>query len=269
MTTHRHSAARRRPQRQAGRQHHRVRPRAAPRRRAHRRHAHRAGSRSRDAGGRGRQARPGRRHGSRDGEPRARPHGVPRAVRRLVPDPELANKLLAQMLPSAEGKAEPSKRRPRVREALSAPRNAAKPAEPAKPDKEIQFDAAMTASDRQRLQHADFNALGASEYRLVERLARDVRLPVPALPSRRLRVAGEAGSSMRACTGPACCTRRRARAAKSCGCHDWRGASSPCRCWCWSTCRARWSAMRACCWPFCMRPRGARAGATCSPSALA
>ena len=110
-------------------------------------------------------------------------------------DPELANKLLAQMLPSAEGKAEPSKRRPRVREALTAPRNAAKPAEPAKPDKEIQFDAAMTASDRQRLQHADFNALGAAEYRLVERLARDVRLPVPALPSRRLRPAGEAGGS--------------------------------------------------------------------------
>ncbi|MCX7242586.1 MAG: hypothetical protein NTV64_02135, partial [Polaromonas sp.] len=34
-------------------------------------------------------------------------------------DPKLANKLLAQLLPSAEGKAEPSKRRPRVREALT------------------------------------------------------------------------------------------------------------------------------------------------------
>ena len=44
-------------------------------------------------------------------------------------DPELANKLLAQMLPSAEGKAEPSKRRPRVREALAPPRAAAKPAQ--------------------------------------------------------------------------------------------------------------------------------------------
>ena len=108
-------------------------------------------------------------------------------------DPELANKLLAQMLPSAEGKAEPSKRRPRVREALTAPRDPAKPAVAAKPDKEIEFDAAMTSSDRQRLQHADFNALGASEYRLVERLARDVTLPIPSLPSRRLRVAGDAG----------------------------------------------------------------------------
>jgi uncharacterized protein with von Willebrand factor type A (vWA) domain len=108
-------------------------------------------------------------------------------------DPELANKLLAQMLPSAEGKAEPSRRRPRVREALSAPRDPAKPAAPAKPDKEVEFDAAMTSSDRQRLQHADFNALGAAEYRLVERLARDVTLPIPSLPSRRLRVASDAG----------------------------------------------------------------------------
>ena len=108
-------------------------------------------------------------------------------------DPELANKLLAQMLPSAEGKAEPSKRRPRVREALTAPRDPAKPAAPAKPDKEVEFDAAMTSSERHRLHHADFNALGAAEYRLVERLARDVTLPIPSLPSRRLRVASDAG----------------------------------------------------------------------------
>ena len=37
-------------------------------------------------------------------------------------DPNMAHKLLSQMLPSAEGKAEPSKRRPRVREALSPPK---------------------------------------------------------------------------------------------------------------------------------------------------
>ena len=45
----------------------------------------------------------------------------------------------------------------------------------------------MTASNLQRLKHADFNALGASEYRLVERLARDVRLPLPTFASRRSR----------------------------------------------------------------------------------
>src|SRR5687767_14087040 len=91
-------------------------------------------------------------------------------------DPELANKMLAQMLPSSEGKAEPPRRRPRVREALAAPQ-ASKPA--AQNEKEVQFDAAMTASERSRLHHADSNALGGGEYRLVERLAREIALPVP------------------------------------------------------------------------------------------
>ena len=109
-------------------------------------------------------------------------------------DPELANKMLAQMLPSAEGRMEPSKRRPRVREALSAPRP---PEKPAQGEREIDFDAAMTASDFRRLQHADFNALGAAEYRLVERLARDIALPVPSVPSRRLRVSAGSGRRSR------------------------------------------------------------------------
>ena len=62
-------------------------------------------------------------------------------------DPEMANQLLSQMLPSAEGKAEPSKRRPRVREALT-PLQAAEKAKPkATPDQKVDLDAAMTASD--------------------------------------------------------------------------------------------------------------------------
>ncbi|WP_213955622.1 MULTISPECIES: VWA domain-containing protein [unclassified Variovorax] len=109
-------------------------------------------------------------------------------------DPELAKKILQQMLPSAEGKAEPVKRRPRVREALAAPRAKVMPA---RTEREVEFDAAMTASDRQRMQHADFNALGAAEYQLVERLARDISLPVPKLPARRLRVASGASSHSR------------------------------------------------------------------------
>ena len=101
-------------------------------------------------------------------------------------DPELANKLLGQLLPSAEGKAEPSKRRPRVREALAAQKSFGQNA-PKKPDKEVEFDAVMTASDLSLLKHADFNALGAAEYNLVERLARDIALPVPRVASRRTR----------------------------------------------------------------------------------
>ena len=102
-------------------------------------------------------------------------------------DPEMANKLLSQMLPSAEGKAEPSKRRPRVREALT-PLQAAEKAKPkATPDQKVDLDAAMTASDAARLRHADFNGLSASEYQLVQRLARDIALPIPGIPTRRAR----------------------------------------------------------------------------------
>ena len=101
-------------------------------------------------------------------------------------DPELAHKLLAQMLPRAEGSAVPPPQRPRVREALM-PHRAQAPRPPQAADKEFEFDAAMTASDLARLRHADFNQLSASEYRLVEGLVRDIHLPLPSVPSRRVR----------------------------------------------------------------------------------
>src|SRR6478735_6499653 len=59
--------------------------------------------------------------------------------------------------------------------------------EPERPVFRELFDASMTASDLQRLKHADFNAMSASEFRLVERLAREVALPVPRIPVRRTR----------------------------------------------------------------------------------
>ncbi len=105
-------------------------------------------------------------------------------------DPNMAHKLLAQMLPSAQGKAEPSKRRPRVREALSPQTQLGHQAKPTGEDQKVDFDAAMTASDVRRLRHADFNALSATEYQLVERLARDIALPLPQVPSRRMRTGG-------------------------------------------------------------------------------
>jgi uncharacterized protein with von Willebrand factor type A (vWA) domain len=102
-------------------------------------------------------------------------------------NPDVASKLLAQMLPSAEGKAEASRRRPRVSEALSPQKAFAQATAPKTEDQKVDFDAAMTASDRRRLQHADFSTLSASEYRLVEELARDIALPIPQVPSRRMR----------------------------------------------------------------------------------
>lgn len=101
-------------------------------------------------------------------------------------DPEVANKLLSQMLPSAQGKAEPVKRRPRVSEALQ-PHKGFGQSQPRATEDELHFDATMTASDSERLRHADFNQLSAGEYRLVERLAREVHLPLPRYESRRTR----------------------------------------------------------------------------------
>ncbi|MFN9472826.1 vWA domain-containing protein [Acidovorax sp.] len=100
-------------------------------------------------------------------------------------NPNVAQKLLAQMLPSAEAKAEPVKRRPRVSEAL-APVRAARKAPP-REEAKVDFDAAMTASDLTRLRHADFNQLSASEFRLVEQLAHDSPLPLPDYAARRTR----------------------------------------------------------------------------------
>jgi len=109
-------------------------------------------------------------------------------------NPNMAHKLLSQLLPSAEGKAEPSKRRPRVREALSPQQAFGKQAGPKQEDQKVDFDAAMTSSDAQRLKHADFNALSATEYRLVERLARDIRMPLPTFASRRSQQGARGGA---------------------------------------------------------------------------
>lgn len=100
-------------------------------------------------------------------------------------NPNVAQKLLAQMLPSAESPAEPIKRRPRVAEALAPVRAARTPAKPE--EDKVDFDAAMTASERERLHAADFNQLSASEYLLVQRLAQRVPLPLPRYAARRTR----------------------------------------------------------------------------------
>lgn len=104
-------------------------------------------------------------------------------------DPELANKLLAQMLPSTQGSREKGKR-PRVAQAL-APAVAAQREQ--KKGDEVDLDAAMSASETERLRHADFNALSADEFALVERLAREVPLATPRVRSRRTR-AGDRGA---------------------------------------------------------------------------
>jgi uncharacterized protein with von Willebrand factor type A (vWA) domain len=99
-------------------------------------------------------------------------------------NPELAQQLLAQMLPKA-AKAHPVRRKARVQEALSVA--GLKARTPNQGETELKLDAAMTASDQQRLRHADFAGLSASEFRLVEQLVREIPLPLPPVRSRRER----------------------------------------------------------------------------------
>lgn len=104
-------------------------------------------------------------------------------------DPELARKLLAQMLPTTPAGTTEPKERPRVREAMQprqVPRAGAD-------EQEVELDAAMTASRIRRLKTADFNQLTAGEYHLVEQLVRDIPLPVPTVAARRTQ-AGSRGA---------------------------------------------------------------------------
>jgi uncharacterized protein with von Willebrand factor type A (vWA) domain len=72
-----------------------------------------------------------------------------------------------------------------VQEALAA-KTKQNDTSPVKED-EIRWDAAMTASDRVRLQQADFQSLSASEFQLVEKLARHIAMPLPRIQGRRTR----------------------------------------------------------------------------------
>lgn len=101
-------------------------------------------------------------------------------------NPELAQQLLSQMLPKA-AKANPVRRKARVQEALSVA--GLKARTPNQGETDLKIDAAMTASDQQRLRHADFAGLSASEFRLVEQLVREIPLPLPPIRSRRERAA--------------------------------------------------------------------------------
>ena len=99
-------------------------------------------------------------------------------------NPELAHKLLAQMLPQAQESAKATvPRRARVQEALRAVATAIH--RPPAQDDEIELDAAMSASQAIRLHHADFQSLNASEFRLVEQLAKSIPLALPHIRGRR------------------------------------------------------------------------------------
>lgn len=101
-------------------------------------------------------------------------------------DPEIANKLLAQLLPQSQGKAQNRQQRARVFEAL-APQNRRDPLRESGETK-VQFDATLTSSHQEKLRNADFNQLSTAEFLLVEQLVQRLRLKLPEYASRNTRL---------------------------------------------------------------------------------
>jgi len=103
-------------------------------------------------------------------------------------DPKLLEKMMAELLPKirARGARERDRRPNRLAEALAAARPPALPA-PGRPSasEELRFDASFSFSDRERLQHADFETMTTEEFALAKRLAEE--LPPPVAPVRRRR----------------------------------------------------------------------------------
>lgn len=101
-------------------------------------------------------------------------------------NPDVAKQLLAQLLPQAKAPKSGPTRSARAQEALQAPRINKSPKQNPSEEK-IELDAAMSASAINRLQHADFDGLNASEYKLVEQLVREIPMKMPMIESRRRR----------------------------------------------------------------------------------
>jgi hypothetical protein len=103
-------------------------------------------------------------------------------------DPKLLEQLMLQLLPKVSGRGDKPRapRNNRLADALSAPR-AASPPNPANATapQELQFDTRFTFSERERLQHADFETMTAEEFALAQQLAERLPLPFDAVRTRR------------------------------------------------------------------------------------
>jgi hypothetical protein len=104
-------------------------------------------------------------------------------------DPKLLERLMYLLLPKIErrGGAPEPPRSNRLAEALAPPRDPARKPPAASPAEEepIQFDAALTFSERERLQKADFETMTAAEFALAKALAERAPLPVAPVLRRR------------------------------------------------------------------------------------
>ncbi len=117
-------------------------------------------------------------------------------------DPKWLELMMAALLPKIGGLRELEKKpaHQRLSEALAAPpesgKNKPPPSNPA--EDEIEFQALMSASERERLQGADFESMSAAEFDEAKRLAERVPLPVSPVQRRRHEAAPRGRPNLRA-----------------------------------------------------------------------
>jgi hypothetical protein len=107
-------------------------------------------------------------------------------------DPRLLEQLLFALEPKISGRGvkPPPPRPQRVAEALAAPRKEPPRAAAQAAADEVRFDVVFGFSERERLQHADFESMTSAEYAQARSLAEHV--PLPVAPVRRRRHAAAA-----------------------------------------------------------------------------
>jgi uncharacterized protein with von Willebrand factor type A (vWA) domain len=113
-------------------------------------------------------------------------------------DPKLLEQMMLALLPKVQGRGEKvtQPRAQRLAEALAPPRPESTPAREAAQD-EIQFQATLTFSDRERLQTMDFETMSTAEFAAARRLAEEVPLPVQPVRRRRHEAAADRQASAR------------------------------------------------------------------------
>jgi len=101
-------------------------------------------------------------------------------------DPKLLERVMALLLPQVYGRVaeEPPELANRLAEALTPQPKG--DAEAPEPPQRIELDAAFTVSEREVLQHADFESMTQEELAQAKRLIASLRLPIPEVRTRRL-----------------------------------------------------------------------------------
>ncbi len=102
-------------------------------------------------------------------------------------DPKLLEQMLAQLLPKITGRGDRLRpaRQARLADALAPPRESSPAPRTDDRREQLDFEASITFSDRERLQSADFESMTAAEFELAKKLAEEVPLPVAPVRRRR------------------------------------------------------------------------------------